>query len=139
MDSINFDFLKDLQNINQQRLTTQKLINELVAQQKPLSYPEKTIQEVRVQENKIQKEAETVYRELQELIDELKSEDIRLLDFQVQCIRKIKSEVKDHVLQDFLIKRFCLNESAKKIMLDFRMPKSSFYKKFKNFFSLWTK
>ena len=69
MDSINFDFLKDLQNINQQRLTTQKLINELVAQQKPLSYPEKTIQEVRVQENKIQKEAETVYRELQELIN----------------------------------------------------------------------
>ncbi|MBR0519305.1 hypothetical protein IJJ97_05905 [bacterium] len=134
MDSINFDFLKDLQNIKQQRLTIQKLIDELIAQQKPLGYSEKTTQEVRVQENKIQKEAETVYRELQELIDELKAEDIRLLDFQVQCVKKIKSEIKDPVLQIFLIKRFCLNESAKKIMFDLRIPKSSFYKKFKDFF-----
>ncbi len=136
MDSINFDFLKYLQNIRQQRNTTQKLINELFEQQKPLGDSEQTTKEVKVQENEIQKDAETVCRELQELIDDLKREDIRLLDFQVQCIKKIKSEVKDPLLQDFLLKYFCFNEPAKKIMFDLRIPRSSFYKKFKKFFSL---
>ena len=130
--------LQSLQKIRIERKTLEELLRDierLKKEQAPADYPTNTIADNdRVQNNKQQRTAESVFIELQNLESNLNLQRISLLASEVDGINKIYKEVKDPLDRSFLIKRFVQNKPIREMMRDFGCSRPTFYKKFEKFF-----
>lgn len=129
------NLLSNMRAIRIERKTLEELLDKLIEEQKPSEYPKNTIQGERVQNNHIQRPAENVLQDMQNLINELNVQKENLLAIEIEATRRVYKEITDPLERAFIIKRFIQNKPVKEIIRDFGWSRPTFYKKFEKYFS----
>lgn len=133
------NLLSNMRAIRIERKSLEELIRDLEEREKPSDYPKNTIQGERVQNNHIQRPAENVLQDMQNLINELNVQKENLLAIEIEATRRVYKEITDPLERAFIIKRFIQNKPVKEIIRDFGWSKSVFYRTFEKFFDTGTK
>lgn len=129
------NLLSNMRAIRIERKTLEELLDKLIEEQKPSEYPKNTIQGERVQNNHIQRPAENVLQDMQNLINELNVQKENLLAIEIEATRRVYKEITAPLERAFIIKRFIQNKPVKEIIRDFGWSRPTFYKKFEKYFS----
>jgi len=129
------NLLSNMRAIRIERKSLEELLDKLIEEQKPSEYPKNTIQGERVQNNHIQRPAENVLQDMQNLINELNVQKENLLAIEIEATRRVYKEITAPLERAFIIKRFIQNKPVKEIIRDFGWSRPTFYKKFEKYFS----
>lgn len=129
------NLLSNMRAIRIERKSLEELLDKLIEEQKPSEYPKNTIQGERVQNNHIQRPAENVLQDMQNLINELNVQKENLLAIEIEATRRVYKEITAPLERAFIIKRFIQNKPVKEIIKDFGWSRPTFYKKFEKYFS----
>ena len=128
---LDLDYFAKIKLIRQERKVLEDMKNQYLKKQGPKGYPSSIMLSERVQNNSQTPEAERVYNELLELMEEINTRLNELKAEESEIIKKMK-RIKDSTIRNVLYARYVLEMSFKEIKAKYGIRKQNFFKKIKN-------
>ena len=135
---IDLNFFAKIKLIKQERKVLEDLLNEFIKKNGPKGFPSSVISSEKVQSHSKTKEAETIYKEWSELLEEIEVREFELAREEIRIIREIK-RIKDDTIRTVIYARYVLDMSFKEIETKYGINRQDFFnrlnkndKKYKN-------
>ena len=128
---LDLDYFAKIKLIRQERKVLEDMKNQYLKKQGPKGYPSSIMLSERVQNNSQTPEAERVYNELLELMEEINTRLNELKAEESEIINTMK-RIKDSTIRNVLYARYVLEMSFKEIKAKYGIRKQNFFKKIKN-------
>ena len=129
---IDLDFFAKIKVIRQERKILEDRLENYLKKQAPMGYPSSTILPDKVQSNRQTPEAISVYNNLLELIEDIKSRVWELKQQEIQILNEIK-KIKDVTIRNVISARYDLNLSFKEIYNKYGIRKQDFFNNLKKY------